>query len=76
VILQQVLEVYVSILVGTHWEGSQMGGAPTEISPADWTAGYDGDQVNCESSSTPLRGTHNIKLLDQKSSKPKKHGKA
>ena len=52
-----------------------MGGVPTEISLADWTAGYDGDRVNCESSSTPLRGTHNIKLLDRKSSNPKSVGK-
>ena len=63
-------------LTSTHWEGSRMGGVPTEISLVDWTAGYDGDQVNCESSSTPSRGTHNIKLLDQKLSKPKKRGKA
>ena len=40
-ILQLIMEVYVSISAGAHWEGSGMGRAPTEISPAGWTAGYD-----------------------------------
>jgi len=30
VVLQQVLEVYGSILAGTHWKGCQMGGVSTE----------------------------------------------
>ena len=50
----------------THWKGGWMGSVPTEISLADWTAGYDGDQVNCKSSLTFLRGTYNIKSFGLK----------
>ena len=30
-IADQIMEVYVSISVRTHWEGGQMGHVPTEI---------------------------------------------
>jgi len=47
VVLQQVLEVYGSILAGTHWKGCWMGGASTEITPVGWRAGYDGNWGSC-----------------------------